>query len=167
MPTGQNYCGFDIAQRVGIPCGAGFQPASRPFVNGYSWLVQSGANVKTCQQLARHSTPVLTIGTYARVSLNDEANALAGLPGTASKDRQSMHATGTDGRAETPTELVQKTGFILGHNTSLAVTSKTQDMSAGVCEENPHQMRESVDFTDCPEWESNPHDRKRSQDFKS
>ncbi|MCL5945247.1 MAG: hypothetical protein M1472_00140, partial [Planctomycetes bacterium] len=25
MSTGQNYRGFDIAPRVGIPCGAGFQ----------------------------------------------------------------------------------------------------------------------------------------------
>ncbi len=30
MSTGQNYRGFDIAQRVGIPCGAGFQPAWSP-----------------------------------------------------------------------------------------------------------------------------------------
>ncbi len=27
---GQNYRGFDIAQRVGIPCGAGFQLAQSP-----------------------------------------------------------------------------------------------------------------------------------------
>ena len=30
MSTGQNYRGFDIAQRVEIPCGAGFQPAQSP-----------------------------------------------------------------------------------------------------------------------------------------
>ena len=30
MSTGQNYRGFDIASRVGIPCGAGFQPAWSP-----------------------------------------------------------------------------------------------------------------------------------------
>jgi len=49
-------------------------------VSYISWLVQSGVNVKTCQELARHSTPVLTIGTYARMSLNDQDNALAALP---------------------------------------------------------------------------------------
>ena len=136
-------------------------------VSYISWLVQSGANVKTCQQLARHSTPVLTIGTYARVSLNDEANALASLPGTTPDERQSLRATGTDGRAEMPAENMQKTGFIFGHKASLAVTSETQDMPVGVCEENPHQMRESIDSIDCPGRDSNPHDRKRSQDFKS
>ena len=30
MSVGQNYRGFDIAQRVEIPCGAGFQPAQSP-----------------------------------------------------------------------------------------------------------------------------------------
>ncbi len=28
MSTGQNYRGFRMAQKVGIPCGAGFQPAA-------------------------------------------------------------------------------------------------------------------------------------------
>ena len=32
-------------------------------------LVASGASVKTCQTLARHSTPSLTIGIYAKASL--------------------------------------------------------------------------------------------------
>ncbi len=43
-------------------------------------LVRSGANVKTCQELARHSTLALTIGTYARMSLNDQDNTLVALP---------------------------------------------------------------------------------------
>ena len=34
-------------------------------------LVTSGASVKTCQTLARHSTPSLTIGVYAKASLHD------------------------------------------------------------------------------------------------
>ena len=36
-----------------------------------SYLVSSGASVKTCQTLARHSTPSLTIGVYAKASLHD------------------------------------------------------------------------------------------------
>ncbi len=34
-------------------------------------LVRSGASVKTCQVLARHSDPGLTIGIYAKASLHD------------------------------------------------------------------------------------------------
>ncbi len=46
-----------------------------------TWLVQSGANVKTVQELARHSTPVLTFGIYAHMTLADSQKALAALPG--------------------------------------------------------------------------------------
>ena len=68
-------------------------------VSYITWLVEGGATVKTCQDLARHSTPVLTIGTYARMSLHDQGKALAGLPGalptTPAVERQTMKATGT------------------------------------------------------------------------
>jgi site-specific recombinase XerD len=43
-------------------------------------LVNSGASVKTCQTLARHSTPSLTIGVYAKASLHDVAGAVEALP---------------------------------------------------------------------------------------
>ena len=43
-------------------------------------LVASGASVKTCQTLARHSTPSLTIGVYAKASLRDIGGAIAALP---------------------------------------------------------------------------------------
>ena len=43
-------------------------------------LVASGASVKTCQTLARHSTPTLTIGLYAKVSLHDIKGAVENLP---------------------------------------------------------------------------------------
>ena len=45
-----------------------------------SHLVSSGASVKTCQTLARHSSPVLTIGIYAKASLHDIAGAVESLP---------------------------------------------------------------------------------------
>ena len=44
-----------------------------------SRLVGSGANVKVCQQLARHSTPTLTIGRYAHAGVAERVAALAGL----------------------------------------------------------------------------------------
>ena len=36
-----------------------------------SYVVSSGASVKTCQTLARHPSPSLTIGIYAKASLHD------------------------------------------------------------------------------------------------
>jgi site-specific recombinase XerD len=64
-------------------------------------LVASGASVKTCQTLARHSTPVLTIGVYAKASLHDVKGAVESLPDpTATKsgsERAVLASTGTDG----------------------------------------------------------------------
>jgi len=45
-----------------------------------SRLVRSGVNVKIAQELARHSTPVLTLGRYAHVDMQDKALALAMVP---------------------------------------------------------------------------------------
>lgn len=45
-----------------------------------SRLVQSGANIKVAQELARHSTPTLTLGRYAHIALLDQRKALDALP---------------------------------------------------------------------------------------
>jgi integrase len=60
--------------------------------------VSGGASVKTCQTLARHSTPSLTIGVYAKASLRDISGAVAGLPRltTPRPAREIARATGTD-----------------------------------------------------------------------
>ncbi len=47
-----------------------------------SQLVQTGASVKVAQELARHSTPTLTIGRYSHTRRDDLAAALEELPGT-------------------------------------------------------------------------------------
>ena len=64
-------------------------------------IVRGGASVKTAQSLARHSTPVLTIGRYAHASLHDMTSGLEGLPGTPenspSTEARSQAATGTEG----------------------------------------------------------------------
>ncbi len=57
-----------------------------------SRLVQSGASVKVCQELARHATPTLTIGRYAHVRLSDLAAALAGLEPPTTEGRQKAAA---------------------------------------------------------------------------
>ena len=60
-------------------------------------VVNSGASVKVAQELARHSTPTLTIGRYAHARLHDLTRALDALPCVTrpDHDRQTMRATGT------------------------------------------------------------------------
>lgn len=70
-----------------------------------SRIVASGASVKVCQELARHSTPTLTIGRYAHTRLHDLTEALDALPGTGTPrlERQALRATGTDDATATRT----------------------------------------------------------------
>jgi hypothetical protein len=61
-------------------------------------LVASGASVKTCQTLAQHSTPTLTIGLYAKVSLHDIKGAVENLPDVTpwESSPEPLAMTGTD-----------------------------------------------------------------------
>jgi len=63
-----------------------------------SHIVEGGASVKVAQELARHSTPTLTIGRYAKTRLHDLTAALEGLPiGDPTKtEAATLRATGTD-----------------------------------------------------------------------
>jgi len=65
-----------------------------------SGIVAGGASVKTAQELARHSTPVLTIGRYSHARLHDLQGALDALPSTTPKETdaepEATAATGTD-----------------------------------------------------------------------
>ena len=67
-----------------------------------SLIVSGGASVKTAQTLARHSTPSLTIGIYAKASVHDLAGAVESLPDLTpsepERERTIMQATGTDGQ---------------------------------------------------------------------
>jgi site-specific recombinase XerD len=62
-----------------------------------SYVVSSGASVKTCQTLARHSNPQLTIGIYAKVSLHAINGAVESLPdlGALKPEPESLRLTGT------------------------------------------------------------------------
>jgi len=62
-----------------------------------SRLVRSGANVKVAQELARHSTPTLTLGRYAHMGLLDQTKALDALPSIDQpvEEREVAKATGT------------------------------------------------------------------------
>ena len=61
-------------------------------------LVRSGANVKVVPDLARHSTPTLTLGRYSHVEVMDRRKALDALPSVEPPDepgREALQATGT------------------------------------------------------------------------
>ena len=45
-----------------------------------SMLIRSRVNIKVTQELARHSTPTLTMDRYAHVGLEDQTTALSALP---------------------------------------------------------------------------------------
>jgi integrase len=65
-----------------------------------SWLVGSGASVSVCQQLARHSTPVLTFNVYSHPTLADHRAAIERLPAmnvpSTEAEAATMRKTGTD-----------------------------------------------------------------------
>ncbi|GMU83701.1 MAG: hypothetical protein AMXMBFR47_35710 [Planctomycetota bacterium] len=58
-------------------------------------LVQSGASPKVAQALARHSTPLLTLGVYAKLGVHDLTGALESLAPL--EPPVPVRATGTDG----------------------------------------------------------------------
>ena len=75
-----------------------FHATRHTYVSG---IVAGGASVKTAQELARHSTPVLTIGRYSHARLHDLTGALEALPEAGPLDEPKPHesalqATGTD-----------------------------------------------------------------------
>ena len=61
-------------------------------------LGRSGAHAKTAQDLARHSTPLLT-ARYTHGFKGDEMAAVNALPDLAHPGDESAAATGTDGKA--------------------------------------------------------------------
>ena len=62
-----------------------------------SRVVNGGASVKVAQELARHSSPVLTIGRYAHARLHDLRAGVPNVP-EAIRGDEVVRATGTDGR---------------------------------------------------------------------
>jgi len=60
-------------------------------------LVKGGASVKVAMELARHSTPTLTLGVYTKLGVHDLSGALDGLPSLTptAPPRERLRATGT------------------------------------------------------------------------
>ena len=71
---------FDL-QAAQIPLTVDDESAlSHSLRHTYTTLLARSAPVKVTQELARHSTPVLTIGRYSHASLQEKAEAVARLP---------------------------------------------------------------------------------------
>ena len=71
-------------------------------------LVKSGVSPKAAQSLARHSTIDLTMNVYTKLTLDDQASALASLPPIAGQGRGdaavgALGEIGTDGPKKVPT----------------------------------------------------------------
>jgi integrase len=85
-----------LAYRDGAGRVAAFHAPRHTYI---SRLVASGANIKVAQELARHSTPTLTLGRYAHVQLVDQTRALDALPAieVPRANDAALAATGTAG----------------------------------------------------------------------
>ena len=76
---------------------ADFHSTRHTYISG---IVATGASVKTAQELARHSTPSLTIGRYSHTRLHDIKGALDALPTWSEQSEPvALQATGTDAAA--------------------------------------------------------------------
>ena len=140
-------------------------------VSYISWLVESGASVKTCQELARHSTPVLTIGCYARMSLHDQGKALAGLPGAGltppASEPMTMKATGTyDASSIRGTQV----GQTPGDSRRLQITQDESQAAGADTPKGPYSLGQTHEMP-MPIGNARSGSRTRttlrSQDFKS
>jgi integrase/recombinase XerD len=132
---------FDL-EAAGIPCrdSAGRVIDFHSLRHSYiSQVVNSGASVKVAQELARHSTPTLTIGRYAHTRLHDLSAALSNLPDTdtpgSDDEANHMRATGTEGRADDPQQYPQLKPQQLGRETVRRV--------ANGCENEPDDARDT------------------------
>ena len=70
--------------------------------------------MKVCQELARYSTPTLTIGRYAHTRLHDLTQALDNLPALENREDApetvALRATGTYGDQKYPQQIPQQSG---------------------------------------------------------
>lgn len=93
-------------------------------------LARGGVDLRTAQELAGHSTPVLT-ARYSHPRLHDLAGAIEKLPAFLPAAREQVRATGTDGTGPTSEKLAVRLaggGDTPGH--SLASPGTTQGEEA-------------------------------------
>ncbi len=143
---------------------AGIEPESDSGIVGFhalrgtyiSHLVSPGASVKTCQTLARHSSPVLTIGIYAKASLHDIAGAVESLPDLTPTQPhcEALSATGTAGRPlATSTQYAAPTivDGTQSHKLQMVSAIHAQDLgSCAVRGEGSNPSSRSVEADEAP-----------------
>src|SRR5262249_20618939 len=110
-------------------------------------LVASGASVKTCQELARHSTPSLTIGLYAKASLHDIRGAVHALPDLSplAPTPEPMAATGTESVSPL-TAQGQRAGDGSGRIMSATVASESCDTGVDSHTLMNHNLKKNGDL---------------------
>ena len=139
-------------------------------------LVASGASVKVCQTLARHSTPSLTIGLYAKASLHDIKGAVENLPELAppesGPDAVMLAATGTHGNQSSkklahhmPTAGTDSSRGLMDSDGIVDAIIPMTMVDPGLGQKGSDDS--CRDGTQYRRWESNPHGRSRPEDFKS
>ena len=124
-----------------------------------SRLVRRGASVKAAQELARHSSPLLTLGRYAHLDLQDHTLALDGLPEMQTRREPDHAATPAGTRngpigkpqdgAERVQQQVQQTGSISGHSPSPPDTKRGPEDSPDINENAPFPGQKSLKVTAC------------------
>jgi hypothetical protein len=133
--------------------------------------------------LARHSTPSLTIGIYAKASLHDITSALDALPDLESKapkgDAAKLAGTGTDGQTRNRPSLQFPYGgdgsgrelSVAGehdtvNNYSEHVLSMERNSLENKASDASGRVLSGSDI-ECRRWDSNPHGGSPLEDFKS
>jgi len=123
-----------IPYRDGAGCVVDFHALRHTFISN---IVRSGAGVKVCQELARHSDPKLTLGVYTHLQVADKTKALDGLPSirTDKPDRETARATGTyDVAAKRRAASAQRAGApksysVLPHATNTLSGAKQETLA--------------------------------------
>ena len=97
-------------------------------------LIRSGANAKTAQLLARHSTAALTLNRYAKMQAVDLVSAVEGLPNVPVP------------RSEQPGELLRATGTtgLIAENVAGPVAGNVAVSVISPCPESSHNVLDSA-----------------------
>ncbi len=138
-----------------------------------SYVVAGKASVKVCQELARHSTPILTIGLYAKADADDMQDAVATLP-----DFTPPDSTAGTSDKKTLAPLLLHSGDASRLN--MASVGRTSVSPPGLnastwplrnplkdCGLDARLRGHSHSFSKYRRWESNPHGSNPPGDFKS
>ena len=115
-----------------------------------SSVVRSGASVRVAQELARHCSPVLTIGKYAHTRIADLRSAVPSVPlpggaGEAQAQAVELRATGTDDSAPRRAPLAHQTGRNSVSTRCNAVQDSVWRIDATGAHKSPENQGDSAD----------------------